>query len=614
MLRTASAADFPEQWTKLTQELRAKLDEAQRFNRENFRTAWNLAGADYAKWFPYGSGLPRQPFAAGEFSIAAKGDRVIDGIDPAGVITHRLSDKHNALLTSPRFKIETDSISVRAFGAGEPMVRVIVDNYPLPSNPIFPKAILEKDEPGWVRLDTAYRKGSWAYIEFGTRDDLTRPLSASKEKTKHETTGRSHFGVEQVVFHEGKDVPREEPLALLPLLDGPAPGSPPELAARYSRACTDAVTAWRDGQMTAAQCAFLDSLVRHGALPATLDELAAARPLVEEYRRLEAEVPVPQRVPGLLETVAYDAPFLPRGDHLKPGDAVPRAYLEVLGSKPYRATLSGRLELAREIASPQNPLTARVMANRIWHWLFGRGIVPTVDNFGRLGEKPTHPELLDYLAARLVENGWSIKDTIRFLVNSKTFQMSSEPSEKARRSDPANEWLSHMRVRRLEAEEIRDALLAVPGELGDAMYGPPAEPGAPRRSVYLQVRRTNLNPFLQVFDAPKPFTTLGRRDATNVPAQSLALLNSPFVIECAKKWARELVHDGSDCLETRVRRVFETAFARLPANDETGAARNYLAILANDRQVPADQVLANEPVWQDFAQSLFNLKEFIYLR
>jgi len=610
-------AEFPAAWTKLAAAIDARREEAGKFNAENYRPLWNLAGADYAKWFAQGSGLPRAPLAAGEFAIAAEGDRVLRAVLPAGAMSHRLSDKHAALLTSPRFKIDSDSISVRASGGDGAMVRVIVDNYPLPTNPIFPKATLESDGTGWVRLDTAYRKGSWAYLEIGTRDDLTRPLPANKGKgqpPQKNPEGRSHFAVSEVVTHNSSDPPRELPLATLALLDGPAPRDAAALAARYAKTATAAVEAWRDGQVTATQTALLDFLMKNGALPATLAELPKVRALVAEYRRLEAEVPVLRRAPGVIETAGFDSPFLPRGDHLKPGEAVPRGYLEVLGGHIFQTKLSGRLELAEEIASTQNPLTARVMANRVWHWMFGRGLVPTVDNFGRLGEKVTHPELLDYLAARLVENGWSIKALIREIALTQAFQMSSDASAQARETDPGNEWLSHFRVRRLEAESIRDSLLAVSGELNGEMFGKPADLNGPRRSIYLPVRRTALNPFLQTFDAPKPFTTLGRRDATNVPGQSLTMLNSPFVIEQAQKWSRQLVRAGGNFADDRIRAMFAAAYARKPGDDELTSARGYLDALAADRKVKPEQLLANEPVWQDFAQSLFNLKEFIYVR
>jgi hypothetical protein len=605
---------FDDAWAKLASELTSQRDEALGFNAGNYRPLWNLAGDDYTKWFRYGNALLPKPSAAGEFAIEPEGEQVVDGIFPAGAVTHRLSDKHNALLTSPRFKIDSDSISVRGSGAGGTSVRVIVDNYPLPSNPIYPKAIFEKDQTSWVRIDTAYRKGSWAYIEFGTREDVTRPLNPGKSKAPPKDTKRSHFAVSEIVAHNSSEPPRELPLATLALIDGGTPGNAAELARRYTEVATGAVRAWREGKLTDAQTALLDCLVRNGALSTTPAELPKVAPLVAEYRKLEAGVPDLRRAPGVIETVGFDSPFLPRGDHTKPGDPVPRSYLEVLASHPYHTNLSGRLELAEEVASARNPLTARVMANRVWYWMFGRGIVPTVDNFGRLGEKVTHPELLDFLAARLVEGGWSIKSLIREIAMTRAYQMSSEPSSHAAELDAANELLSHFRVLRIPAESIRDSLMAVAGNLNGEMFGKPAGDNELRRSIYLPVRRTSLNPFLQTFDAPKPFTTLGRRDSTNVPGQSLTMLNSPFVIDEALRWARLLARDGSNTPEDRIRRMFSTAFARIPNDDELKAAREYLNTLATDRAVDPAQLLASEPVWQDFAQSLFNLKEFIYVR
>ena len=236
--------------------------------------------------------------------------------------------------------------------------------------------------------------------------------------------------------------------------------------------------------------------------------------------------------------------------------------------------------------------------------------MPTVDNFGRLGDRPTHPELLDFLAGQFAEQGWSVKELVRALVTTRAFQMSSDATARAHETDPGNEWLSHFRVRRLDAEAVRDELLAVAGELDGKMFGTSADASAPRRSVYLAVRRTNLNPFLEVFDAPKPFSTLGRRDETNVPAQSLALLNSPFVIERAQAWARRLLRISDPTAESRVARMFAEAFARAPNDDEMAASTAFLHDLAPEQST----LLTNERAWQDFAQSLFNLKEFIYLR
>jgi len=575
----------------------------------DIRRRWTLAGdtGDYASCFHYGTGLDSKPGAAGDFAPLPEGNRLLAGLLPAGVATNRLSTKHAGVVTTRRFRVETDSISVKAWGGGGAQARLIVDGYPLGTNPIFPRAQLKGDEPAWLRLDTKYRKGSWAYLEFATAEDQTR-----REKNAVE---RSWFGLSEIICHDG-DLRREAETSLGALMNGPAPHSAKELAQRYADGIAAALAAWRDGSLDEPQRLLLDFLIRRDVLPVTLPRLPAVAPLVAEYRRMEAEIPVPRRVPGVFEAENVDAAFLPRGDHLKPGDPVPHGFLGVFGDQPFHAQQSGRLDLARAITDPRNPLTARVMANRIWLHVFGRGIVATPDNFGRMGGQPSHPELLDFLAARLAEDGWSLKKTLRFLVTARAFSLGSEASPAARERDAGNELVSHFPVRRLEAETLRDSLLAISGRLDASMAGPgsPAVSNAEkqRRSVYLTIRRNSLSPFLQVFDAPKPFTTVGRRDVTNVPAQSLALLNDPFVIECASKWAGRLIAGNADAdPEARIRRMFVEAFARPPAASEMEASLRYLRLSAN---APEQPLLSSQPAWRDLAQSLFNLKEFIFLR
>jgi hypothetical protein len=294
---------------------------------------------------------------------------------------------------------------------------------------------------------------------------------------------------------------------------------------------------------------------------------------------------------------------------------VPRGYLEVLGKGPFQTQKSGRLELAEQIASAQNPLTARVMANRIWHWVYGAGIVPTVDNFGRMGEQPSHPELLEYLAARLVEKDWSLKEGLRFLLTTETFRSSSKPSQEAQTKDPANQWLTHMRVRRLEAESIRDSLLRVSGGLVDKAGGP----GVPEadmysRSVYLAVSRSKLNSFLGVFDAPQPFTTFGRRDITTVPAQSLTLLNGPLATKCADLWSARVIKASSPKVpQERLDSMFWSAFARRPTQTEARVLLDVLERLRTESQEAASPTKAETEAWGHMAHTLINLKEFIYL-
>ena len=595
-------------WRGLVDRWQTELARRKIHNRDNARAGWDLAGSSITNWFMSGVGLTRS--MPGEFAIETTGSRILNGILPAGVHSHLLSAKHRGVLMSPRFRLE-DAVNVRMQGNQGGGVRVIVDNYPLGDNGTYPKHRPAGDQFAWTRLETDYRKGSWAYLEFSTNDDNTRPVRPSPAAPN--VASRSTFGATQIAFGA---VPQEESVAILALLESEPPKNKAALAQQIASTLKAAIVAWREERLTESQRIYLDAFVRKGLLPATTAELPAIAPLVAEYRRIEESIPTPRRAPGVMEARGFDQPLMVRGNHAMQTDAVPRRYLEALGSVPCASPQSGRLELAAAITRADNPLTARVMVNRVWQHLFGRGIVLTVDNFGRLGEMPTHPELLDHLATQFVEDGWSIKKLIRTLALSQTFQMSSEPSARAREMDPANEFLTHARVRRIGAEAIRDSMLAVSGNLDLAQFGPPSGGNtAPRRSIYLSVRRTSLNPFLEVFDAPKPFTTLGRRDTTNVPAQSLTLLNDPFVIDLAKAWAADLMRalPKADA-NHRLQALFAAAFARPPLPDELAKSAAFLGELAREANVPVEQIATSERVWQEFAQSLFNLKEFIYVR
>ena len=625
-LSNLTGAAFQEGWDQLASFWKTELTSRREFNQTNFTHGWDLRGAEAGRWFMAGAasghgagGDAGAPVPAGEFCVEVKGDRVLRGLYPAGVFNHALTRKQSGVFTSARFKVETESISVRALGERS-MARLVVENYAIGGGGLYPAVNLNADEMKWLRLDTAYRKGAHAYLEFITADDS--PNSGSAEG------GRAFFGAAEVVFHHGSQPPKELLVPAAFLLAGEAPGSVEELAERYRRGLTAAVQHWREGKLSDEELAFLDYFVRRDLLPASLPRLAQLKESVATYRRLEADIPVPRRAPGVHEAAAFNQQLFVRGQITQPGEAVPRRFLEMFDNRPFRTSLSGRLELADNVASPANPLTARVMVNRLWHHLFGRGLVGTVDNFGRLGQKPTHPELLDYLASRFIEHGWSLKETIRFLLMSRAFQQTALASVDARRIDPGNELLSHAPVRRLEAEAIRDAVLAVSGQLDLKMYGPgvnvyyvaKTEGGGPkgpldgdrRRSVYQRIRRNAANPFLEAFDAPKPMSTRGKRDATNVPAQSLALLNDPFVIDQSAKWAKALVAEGRS-RDKRIEGMFVKALGRAATAEDLASAREFLAELAAEHSIPPGEVEKSERVWQDFAQSLFCLKEFIYV-
>lgn len=299
------------------------------------------------------------------------------------------------------------------------------------------------------------------------------------------------------------------------------------------------------------------------------------------------------------------------------GPVVPRGFLSAVrhGKPPaIPDNQSGRRELASWIASHENPLTARVMANRVWLWLMGEGLVRTPDNFGTTGDQPSHPALLDHLATRLVEGGWSIKSLVREIVLSRTYQLSSSEGAKAKALDPENHLLSHAHRRRLTAEQIRDAMLAISGRLKLETQGPtyPLNRAAdfgfvleePVRSVYVPVFRNALPELFDVFDfAPSSMVT-GRRNVSTVPTQALFLLNHPFVREQAEAAAQRLSALSTGDTSRRIDYAYRQALGRLPRPRERSLALHPLSGLP-----PADL----EQGWTELFHALFASADFRYL-
>ena len=302
----------------------------------------------------------------------------------------------------------------------------------------------------------------------------------------------------------------------------------------------------------------------------------------------------------MLEAEAVDRPLFVRGNHKQPAQAVPRRFLEAFNAKPFGAKNSGRVELAEAMLHADNPLTARVIVNRIWHHMIGRGLVATPDNFGKLGEKPTHPELLDYLAGRFVAEGWSIKKLVREITLTRTFQLAVNPSGNAGNTDPENRLLARANVRRLEAEAIRDAMLQASGSLDRSPLGGSDNADSNRRSLYQRVIRNRLNPFLTVMDAPVPTSTTGRRDVTNVPAQSLTMMNDPFILSLAERFANRVKGDENlKTVEAQVDAMFQMALNRAATPDELKGAKAFLgdadaqAARAKDALLNANEEIRN---------------------
>jgi len=282
-----------------------------------------------------------------------------------------------------------------------------------------------------------------------------------------------------------------------------------------------------------------------------------------------------------------------------------------------------RLTLARAIASPDNPLTARVMVNRVWSWLFGRGLVATVDNFGATGGPPSHPELLDFLAARFVEQDWSVKWLVREIVLTAAYQTSSVPPPGAIATDPDNRLLSHMPIQRLRAETLRDCLLAVSGRLDPAMEGSTGPPdhgggGGPandRRGIYQYIKREAQDHMMLMFDAPEGARTVGLRETTSVPGQALLLLNNEFVHRQAASWAeRSLADERGLSLDLRIQRLFRACLGREPVTAETETLRQFFEAQADAYRLDATARATDTRPWADLCHVLLNTKEFLHVR
>ncbi len=321
-----------------------------------------------------------------------------------------------------------------------------------------------------------------------------------------------------------------------------------------------------------------------------------------------------------------------KGDPAKAGTEVPRRFPQVLGGQLLATDEqgSGRLQLARWIADPANPLTARVMVNRLWQHHFGKGIVPTPNDFGKQGKPATHPELLDCLARQFVESGWSIKALHRLIVLSRTYQMSSDDSEAAMKVDPANDLLWRHNRRRLDAESIRDSLLVLGGNLDSTMGGehpfPPQKDWdftqhkpfkavyeTNRRSVYLMTQRIQRHPFLAIFDGPDTAASTSGRVISTTSLQALYLLNDPFVHEQAAKFAARVRAARDDDVE-RIDLAYQLAFGRKPTHEEVAASREYLSKAAEKLKTAGgaeDQRLSQ--AWESFARVLFRANEIVYL-
>ena len=337
---------------------------------------------------------------------------------------------------------------------------------------------------------------------------------------------------------------------------------------------------------------------------------------------------------GVSEDKVIDVPVHVRGNPLKLGDVIPRRIPPVLRgpqTPKFADTSSGRLEVATWLTDPKHPLTARVFVNRAWRWHFGTGLVRTTDNFGLLGERPSHPELLDWLARRFVADGWSLKSLHRLILNSSVYQQGGSQSSDMVARDPENRLFSRANVRRLEAEEVRDSLLAVSGQMDRAFGGSmltvknrgylfdhtsidKTDYTSRRRSLYLPVIRNHVFDLFQLLDFPDPAVPTGDRSTTTVAPQALLMLNSDFVMQSADELAARLLSESSND-DQRLSRLYVIAYGREPIADERTAIRTFLAKIEQSlvtSESNADK--RDRQAWGVLCHVTLAANEFVYVR
>ena len=383
-----------------------------------------------------------------------------------------------------------------------------------------------------------------------------------------------------------------------------------------------------------------DNLEAEAKPPENLETLypeatkADLKKLRDELATLEKTPPDLPAAMGVTEDRITDVAIQIRGNPLKLGDVVPRRTPPVIRNLPtpeFSATESGRRQLAEWLTSPAHPLTSRVIVNRIWRWHFGQGLVRTTDNFGLLGEAPSHPELLDWVARRFVRDGWSQKRLHRLLLGSSTYQRSSSPSEELVSHDPENRLLGRSNLRRLEAEEIRDSLLSVSGQLDSTIGGTLlkvknrgylfdhtsidlSDYSSRRRSLYLPVIRNNVFDVFQLLNFPDPAVPTGDRTTTTVAPQALLMMNSEFVMQSAELFASQFLAETDDD-QKRVARMYAVAYAREPSAMELNESLSFLSKINESlAQTDSDAVHRRIQSWTILCHTMLASNEFIYVR
>jgi hypothetical protein len=434
-----------------------------------------------------------------------------------------------------------------------------------------------------------------------------------------------HFGEQAAAVHESLKNGGSLNARVATAFAESAPKSMKEVADRYAEVLSSVDKHWREGD-TSGLAVLPDAndeelrRVLYGSdaprdVPAQMDwgflSLLPDRASQGEFQKLlkslEEWLMRPEAPPRAMVLRDQAAPYEPRvfqrGNPNRPGAPVPRRFLQLLepSCQPFTHG-SGRLDLARAITDPKNPLTARVIVNRIWMQHFGAGLVITPSDFGLRSEPPSHPELLDWLAGEFMRSGWKIKNLHRLIMNSATYRQSSLPDDPdSGASDPENRLLSHMNRTRADFETQRDALLSVSGKLDCKAQGPPGDIKSAHRTLYTFIDRLDVPPVMTTFDFPSPSASCPQRAHTTVPPQALYLMNNEFVAECAGALLQREDLKKLATTTSKVNRLYEIVFARPPTESDLARAEAFL------------DASPDEKAWQRYAHALLLANEFVFV-
>ena len=632
----AAAQSVEMTWQSLQTSYR---DESQRRIAENsghFATVVDFRDGVPKEWSTDGEGT-REISPRGDFVVALSGEKAVDSILHGGLSTNSLSPRMNGALRTPWTKsFGPGHLSFEVAGGDFSAQRTVVDNAFLTEKQQY----LANATPQWRLVDTLSSLDRNVYIEFATKTSNPNfpPRVGLGGACSEEQVAdpRSWFQISRVVRHTAPFSPKDELTRMVLLLDGKAPQTLKKASSRLRAVLKESIVAWQEERPTDDQIRLLNWMLSSEFLENSAEANkpdSSINRIVQSYRELEQKLAEPTTVNGMADIdQPLDYRLNIRGDYDQLGDPVPhgaaRFLLDVCEATETQRT---RLELAELVASPKNPLTARVYVNRVWHWLFGQGLVRTPDDFGHVGDRPSHPELLDYLTHQFITNGWSTKQLVRSILLSQTWQQSQQSMAGALDVDPTNRLLHHFPVQRLDAESLRDAMLFVSGRIDASLYGPTSNPyrlneddqkrlfsgpldGLGRRSIYTKVTIMEPPRFLATFNQPAPKIPTGRRDVTTTPAQSLTLLNDPFVAGQADYWSSQLILRSDPTIESRLQHMFLKALGRSASSEELSRWSEAARDFASDEKIPEQDVLSNQAVWQTMAHAMFNTKEFLYVR